>query len=81
MTQRPIVNLIVQDSEVPVGSRTRGPHSRLLVVEGVGDMVLRNGQRIVCLKMRRDPAMGSDTDYSWSKENKKNLSLRTIWSN
>ncbi len=70
MTQRPIVNLIVQDSEVPVGSRTRGPHSRLLVVEGVGDMVLRNGQRIVCLKMRRDPAMGlENTDYSWSKEN------------
>jgi len=70
MTQRPIVNLIVQDSEVPVGSRTKGPHSRLLVVEGVGDMVLRNGQRIVCLKMRRDPAMGLDnTDYSWSEQN------------
>lgn len=70
MTQRPIVNLIVQGSEVPVGSRTRGPHSRLLVVEGVGDMVLRNGQRLVCLKMRRDPAMGLDqTDYSWSREN------------
>ena len=70
MTQRPVVNLIVQDSEVPVGSRTRGPHSRLLVVEGIGDMVLRNGQRLVCLKMRRDPAMGLDnTDYSWSREN------------
>ena len=70
MTQRPIVNLIVQDSEVPVGSRTKGPHSRLLVVEGVGDMVLRNGQRIVCLKMRRDPAMGlENADYSWSEQN------------
>ena len=70
MTQRPIVNLIVQDSEVPVGSRTKGPHSRLLVVEGVGDMVLRNGQRIVCLKMRRDPAMGlENVDYSWSEQN------------
>ena len=69
MTQRPVVNLIVQDSEVPVGSRTRGPHSRLLVVEGIGDMVLRNGQRVVCLKMRRDTAMGLNTDYSWSKEN------------
>jgi len=42
----------------------------LLVVEGIGDMVLRNGQRIVCLKMRRDPAMGLDnTDYSWSDQN------------
>jgi hypothetical protein len=70
MTQRPIVNLIVQDSEVPVGSRTKGPHSRLLVVEGVGDMVLLNGQRIVCLKMRRDPAMGlENVDYSWSDAN------------
>ncbi|MBO5997174.1 MAG: TrbG/VirB9 family P-type conjugative transfer protein [Alphaproteobacteria bacterium] len=70
MTQRPVVNLIVQDSEVPVGSRTKGEHSRLLVVEGIGDMVLRNGQRIVCLKMRRDPATGLDnTDYSWSDQN------------
>ncbi len=67
MTQRPIVNLIVQGSEVPVGSRTKGPYSRLIVVEGIGDMILRNGQKVVCLKLRRDPAQGLEhTDYSGS---------------
>ena len=69
MTQRPIVNLIVQESEVPVGARTRGPHSRLLVVEGVGDMVLRNGQRIVCLKLRRDPAMELENNVEYINSN------------
>lgn len=65
MTQRPIVNLIVEDSEVPVGFRTRGPNSRLIVVEGIGDMVLRNGKKLICLKLRRDPASGLEwTDYS-----------------
>lgn len=68
MTQRPIVNLIVQDSEVPVGFRTKGEHSRLIVVEGIGDMVLRNGKRIICLKLRRDPAAGQYVDYSGSKK-------------
>ena len=70
MTQRPIVNLIVQGSEVPVGSRARGPNSRLIVVEGVGDMIMKNGQRIICLKMRRDPRAGMEyADYSGSQKN------------
>lgn len=60
MLQRPIVNLIVQKSEVPVGFRTRGKYGRLIVVEAVGDLVLRNGGKIVCLKLRRDPAFGLD---------------------
>jgi len=65
MVQRPIVNMIVEDSEVPVGFRTRGPNSRLIVVEGIGDMVLRNGKKLICLKLRRDPASGLEwTDYS-----------------
>lgn len=69
MTQRPIANLLVQGTEVPVGSRTRGPYSRLLIVEGIGDITLRNGQRVVCLKLRRDPAAGlENTDYSGSKD-------------
>lgn len=69
MVQRPIVNLLVQDSEVPVGFRTRGPNSRLIVVEGIGDMVLRNGKKIICLKLRRDPAMGLEhTDYSGAQK-------------
>ncbi|MGN1063729.1 MAG: TrbG/VirB9 family P-type conjugative transfer protein [Alphaproteobacteria bacterium] len=65
MTQRPVVSLIVQDSEVPVGFRTRGENSRLIVVEAVGDLVLRNGKKIICLKLRRDPTSGLEyTDYS-----------------
>lgn len=67
MTQRPVVSLIVQDSEVPVGFRTRGPNSRLIVVEAIGDLVLRNGKKIICLKLRRDPSNGLQyTDYSGS---------------
>ena len=60
MLQRPIVNLLVQGSEVPVGFRARGPNSRLIVVEGVGDMVMRNGKRVVCLRVRKDPAFGTE---------------------
>lgn len=53
MTQRPIVTLIVERVETPVGFRAKGPNNRLIVVEGIGDMVLRNGKRVVCLKLRR----------------------------
>ncbi len=70
MTQRPIVNLVVQDTEVPVGFRTSGPNSRLIIVEGIGDMVLRNGKKLICLKLRRDPAAGLEyTDYSGAQSN------------
>jgi hypothetical protein len=56
--QRPIVTLIVERSETPVGFRSAGPNNRLIVVEGMGDMVLRSGKRIVCLKLRRSDADG-----------------------
>ena len=69
MTQRPVVNLLVQDTEVPVGFRTRGANSRLIVVEAIGDLVLRNGQKVICIKLRRDPAAGLEyTDYSGFNE-------------
>lgn len=58
MTQRPIVTLINEKVETPVGFRSKGPNNRLIVVEAVGDMVLRNGKRIVCLKLRRSDAAG-----------------------
>lgn len=60
MLERPIVNLLIQGSEVPIGFRTRGPHGRLLVVEGIGDLVLRNGKRLICLKIRKDPTYGTE---------------------
>ena len=58
MTQRPIVTLIVERLEVPVGFRTKGPNNRLIIVEGIGDMVMRNGKRMVCLKLRRSDEAG-----------------------
>ncbi len=58
MTQRPIVTLINEKVETPVGFRTKGPNNRLIVVEAVGDMVLRNGKRLICLKLRRADSAG-----------------------
>lgn len=58
MTQRPIVTLIVERLEVPVGFRTKGPNNRLIIVEGIGDMVMRNGKRMICLKLRRSDEAG-----------------------
>ncbi len=60
MTQRPIVTLIVERVETPVSFRSDGPDNRLIIVEGVGDMVLRNGKRIVCLKLRRSDDAGTE---------------------
>lgn len=65
--QRPIVTLIIERSESPVGFRAAGPHNRLIVVEAIGDMVLRSGKRIVCLKMRRSDDEGlENTIYAKS---------------
>lgn len=58
MNQRPIVTLINEKVETPVGFRSKGPNNRLIVVEAVGDLVLRNGKRIVCLKLRRSDSAG-----------------------
>lgn len=56
--QRPIITLIVERSETPVGFRSAGPNNRLIIVEGMGDMVMRSGKRIVCLKLRRADSDG-----------------------
>jgi hypothetical protein len=61
MTQRPVVSLLVEGGETPVGFRTDGEDGRLLIVEAVGDMVLRSGQRIVCIKKREKPFLIADT--------------------
>ncbi len=61
MTQRPVVSLLVEGGESPIGFRTDGEDSRLIIVEAVGDMVLRSGQRIVCIKKREKPFLIADT--------------------
>lgn len=58
MMQRPVVSMIVERVEVPVGFRTKGPDNRLIIVEGVGDLVLRNGKRLICVKLRRSDESG-----------------------
>ena len=71
MVQRPIVTMIIERSETPIGFRTKGPNNRLIIVEGVGDMVMRSGKRMVCLKMRRSDDEGTqyvtyaDTSKEW----------------
>ncbi|MDR1009008.1 MAG: TrbG/VirB9 family P-type conjugative transfer protein [Rickettsiales bacterium] len=60
MNQRPVVSLLVEDGESPVGFRTEGPQSRLLVVEAIGDLVLRSGGRLVCIKLRSKPYLLSN---------------------
>ncbi|MCT4552454.1 MAG: TrbG/VirB9 family P-type conjugative transfer protein [Alphaproteobacteria bacterium] len=59
MNQRPAVSILVEGGEAPVGFRTEGPLSRLIVVEAIGDFVLRSGQRIVCIKKRSKPFLAS----------------------
>ncbi len=49
----PVASLVVQGVETPVNVRTAGPNGRMLVVEAVGNIVLRNGLKIVCIKQAR----------------------------
>ena len=56
-----MVSLLVEGGESPVGFRTDGEDGRLLIVEAVGDMVLRSGQRVVCIKKREKPFLIADT--------------------
>ena len=64
MTQRPVVSLLVEGGESPVSFRTDGEDGRLLIVEAVGDLVLRSGQRIVCIKKREKPFLIADNSLS-----------------
>lgn len=50
LNEWPVASLVVQGVETPVNVRTAGPNGRMLVVEAVGDIVLRNGMKIVCIK-------------------------------
>lgn len=58
MTTWPVASLVVQGVESPIGTRVTGRDRSMMVVEGLGDIVLRNGQLMVCLKTiapNRDP--------------------------
>lgn len=50
MTEWPSPLIVVQGVEGPVGFRTAGPGGRMIVMEALGDFVLRNGQRMIIIK-------------------------------
>lgn len=55
MSQWPVASLLVDGSENPVGTRTTGPRNSVMIIEAIGDIVLRNGRHLVCLKLRNQP--------------------------
>ena len=61
MTEWPTPLIVVQGVEGPVGFRTAGPGGRMIVMEALGAFVLRNGQRMIIIKPRRDVAAADNT--------------------
>lgn len=55
MTEWPTPLIVVQGVEGPVGFRTAGPGGRMLVMEALGNFILRNGQRMIVVKPRSEP--------------------------
>jgi type IV secretory pathway VirB9-like protein len=49
MTTWPVASLVVDGVESPVGTRVAGPNRSVLIVEAIGNVVLRNGQHVVCI--------------------------------
>lgn len=49
ITDRPAVFRIVDGVEGRVNTRVTGRHSEVIVVEAIGDLVLRSGTRVVCI--------------------------------
>jgi hypothetical protein len=47
--RRPVVFQLVDGVETMVNTRTAGPRGNMVVAEAVGDFVLRNGRRIICV--------------------------------
>lgn len=51
MNTWPVAALVVDRVESPVGTRVAGPDRSIMVVESLGDIVLRNGEHTVCIKL------------------------------
>lgn len=50
---RPVVSLLVDGIESPVNTKTIGDNNQVIVVEAIGEFVLRHGQSLVCLKKNK----------------------------
>lgn len=61
MTEWPTPLIVVQGVEGPVGFRTAGPGGRMIVTEALGSFVLRNGQRMIIVKPRREVVVSDKT--------------------
>ncbi len=51
MNTWPVAALVVDKVESPVGTRVAGADRSILVVEAIGDIVLRDGPHVVCIKL------------------------------
>jgi type IV secretory pathway VirB9-like protein len=47
---RPVVHQVMDDVDTVVNTRTAGPKGNILIAEAVGDFILRNGNRVVCVR-------------------------------
>lgn len=61
MTEWPTPLIVIQGVEGPVGFRTAGPGGRMIVMEALGSFILRNGQRMIVIKPRREISAGDNT--------------------
>lgn len=57
VTDRPAVFRIVDGVEGRVNTRVTGRHSEVVIVEAIGDLVLRSGTRSVCIVTVNDEDM------------------------
>ena len=55
MQDWPVAMLLSQGTEIPVGTRVAGDARDTLVVEAVGDIVLRSGEYVICIRIDNGP--------------------------
>ena len=53
---RPVVYRVVDGVESRINTRTAGRYGEVLIAEGVGNFVLRNGAKTICVKRNDTPA-------------------------
>ena len=51
----PSVMRVTDNTESPIATRVAGPNGEILIIEGIGDFVLRSNDAIICLKINRTP--------------------------
>jgi ComB9 competence protein len=53
--RRPVIFQVIDGVETMVNTRTVGPKGNIMVAEAVGDFVLRNGRRVICVYRAEGP--------------------------